>query len=180
MDFRSGPHLPISGRGIFRYPGRLTADRNGSLSIARSGEVERIQRREFVRIESFLDVTVRGVDEQVGGDTKTVDISGSGIQIRDQWELPRRAPRRSLVLLRTRARAPRSATSASGNVPGPMADPKTEELQLEEIQRERAEREQADDSELEREERIHEARADKHAYLKEKLAERARSEEENG
>ena len=32
----------------------------------------------------------------------------------------------------------------------------------------------------EREERIHEARAEKHAYLKEKLAERARSEEENG
>ena len=61
-----------------------------------------------------------------------------------------------------------------------MADPKTEELRLEEIQRERAERDQARDSELPREERVHEARADKHAYLREKLAERARSEEENG
>ena len=77
-----------SGRGIFRYPGRLTADRNGSLSIALSGEVERIQRREFVRIEAFLDVTVRGVDEPVGGDTTTVDVSGSGIQIQDKWKLP--------------------------------------------------------------------------------------------
>ena len=77
-----------SGRGIFRYPGRLTADRNGSLSIALSGEVERIQRREFVRVDAFLDVTVRGVDEQVGGDTKTVDISGAGIQIHDKWKLP--------------------------------------------------------------------------------------------
>ena len=77
-----------SGRGIFRYPGRLTADRNGSLSIALSGEVERIQRREFVRVDAFLDVTVRGVDEHVGGDTKTVDVSGSGIQIQDKWELP--------------------------------------------------------------------------------------------
>jgi hypothetical protein len=61
-----------------------------------------------------------------------------------------------------------------------MADPKTEELRLEEIQRERSEREQARDSELPREERVHDARADKHAYLREKLAERARSEEENG
>ncbi|MBE2316909.1 PilZ domain-containing protein [Solirubrobacter sp. CPCC 204708] len=77
-----------SGRGIFRYPGTLKADRNGSLVIALRGEVERIQRREFVRIEAFLDVSVRGVDEPVGGDTTTVDISGSGIQIQDKWDLP--------------------------------------------------------------------------------------------
>lgn len=77
-----------SGRGIFRYPGTLKADRNGSLSIALTGEVERIQRREFVRVEAFLDVTVRGVDEPVGGETTTADISGSGIQIQDKWDLP--------------------------------------------------------------------------------------------
>ena len=76
-----------SGRGIFRYPGRLKADKNGSLSIALTGAVERIQRREFVRIEAFLDVAVRGVDEPVGGETTTVDISGSGIQIQDKWNL---------------------------------------------------------------------------------------------
>ncbi len=76
-----------SGRGIFRYPGRLKADKNGSLSIALTGDVERIQRREFVRIEAFLDVAVRGVDEPVGGETTTVDISGSGIQIQDKWNL---------------------------------------------------------------------------------------------
>jgi hypothetical protein len=76
-----------SGRGIFRFPGTLQAERNGSLTIALTGEVERIQRREFVRIEAFLDVTVRGVDEPVGGETTTVDISGSGIQIHDKWEL---------------------------------------------------------------------------------------------
>jgi hypothetical protein len=61
-----------------------------------------------------------------------------------------------------------------------MAEPKTEELQLDELQREHAEREHARDSELPREERVHAARADKHAYLREKLAERARSEEQNG
>jgi hypothetical protein len=76
-----------SGRGIFRYPGTLVADRNGSLSITLSGDVERIQRREFVRVEAFLDVTVRGVEEPVGGETTTVDVSGSGIQIQDKWGL---------------------------------------------------------------------------------------------
>jgi hypothetical protein len=59
-----------------------------------------------------------------------------------------------------------------------MADPKTEELRLEELQRERAERGHARDADLSREERTHERRADKHAYLREKLDERARSEEE--
>jgi hypothetical protein len=59
-----------------------------------------------------------------------------------------------------------------------MADPETQELQLEEVRRELAERKQARDSDLPGDERTHEARADKHAYLREKLAERAGSEEE--
>jgi hypothetical protein len=62
-----------------------------------------------------------------------------------------------------------------------MADPETKELQLEQVQRELAERKQADEADLPRgEERTHERRADKHSYLREKLAERARSEDENG
>jgi hypothetical protein len=61
-----------------------------------------------------------------------------------------------------------------------VADPKTEELRLEELQREREEREQARDADRPTEERTHERRADKHAYLQERLVERARSEEENG
>ena len=76
-----------SGRGIFRYPGMLKSERNGSLTVAVTGEVERIQRREFVRIEAFLDVTVRGVEAPIGGATTTLDISGSGIQIQDKWDL---------------------------------------------------------------------------------------------
>jgi hypothetical protein len=77
-----------SGRGIFRYPGTLRTEANGSLTVAITGEVERIQRREFVRIEAYLEVSVRGVDQPVGGDTTTVDISGSGVQIQDKWNLP--------------------------------------------------------------------------------------------
>jgi len=59
-----------------------------------------------------------------------------------------------------------------------MEDPETQELRIEELARERSEREQAQTAELELDERQHERRADKHAYLREKLEERARSEEE--
>lgn len=59
-----------------------------------------------------------------------------------------------------------------------MPDPDTEQLRLAEIAREREERAQAREADLAGEERAHARRADKHAYLKEKLAERARAEDE--
>jgi len=59
-----------------------------------------------------------------------------------------------------------------------MPDPETEELQLEQVQRELRERKEAEEADLPTEERTHERRADKHSYLREKLAERARSEED--
>src|SRR3954447_26316229 len=59
----------LSGRGIYRFTGSLRNDRNGLLTIALSGAVERIQRREFVRVPAPLEVTVHGVDEPVGGET---------------------------------------------------------------------------------------------------------------
>ena len=61
-----------------------------------------------------------------------------------------------------------------------MEEPETKELRIEQDLRERSEREQAQDADLPTEEHTHERRAEKHAYLQEKLAERARSEEENG
>ena len=39
-----------SGRGIHRYGGTLSAQSGGSLTITLNGDVERIQRREFVRV----------------------------------------------------------------------------------------------------------------------------------
>jgi hypothetical protein len=59
-----------------------------------------------------------------------------------------------------------------------MPDPETQEMQLDEAAREAAERRHAREAELEREEQAHERRAEKHAYLREKLDERARSEDE--
>ena len=59
-----------------------------------------------------------------------------------------------------------------------MEDPETRELRVEQVQRELAERKHAEESDLPGEERSHQRRADKHAYLREKLAERARAEDE--
>ena len=59
-----------------------------------------------------------------------------------------------------------------------MPDPKTEELHVTEIAREREERAQAREAELPDDEHAHARRADKHAYLRDKLAERARAEDE--
>ena len=61
-----------------------------------------------------------------------------------------------------------------------MGEPETEELRIEQVKRERAEREQARAADEPTDEQTHERRADKHAYLREKLAERERSERENG
>jgi hypothetical protein len=61
-----------------------------------------------------------------------------------------------------------------------MAEPETEELRVEQQQRERAERDRARETEQAADERAHERRADRAAYLREKLDERARSEEQAG
>ena len=59
-----------------------------------------------------------------------------------------------------------------------MADPETEEMQIEQTQREERERRQARESPEEAETKQHDRRADRAAYLKEKLDERAKSEED--
>jgi hypothetical protein len=59
-------------------------------------------------------------------------------------------------------------------------DPKTEELSTEQIQREAIERERARHAEQQAEEHAHERRADKAAYLRSKLGERAASETHSG
>ena len=78
----------MSGRGIYRYSGTLSGERSGLLTIGLDGGVERIQRREFVRVDAHLPVTVRGVDQDIGGETTTLDVSGSGMRIADKWHLP--------------------------------------------------------------------------------------------
>jgi len=59
-----------------------------------------------------------------------------------------------------------------------MPDPKTEELQVETVQRELSERDQADEATESSEEHTHARRAERARYLREKLNERAKSEDE--
>ena len=58
-----------------------------------------------------------------------------------------------------------------------MADPKTEELRVEQVKREREEHDRAREADQASEERQHERRAERAEYLREKLDERAESEE---
>jgi hypothetical protein len=58
--------------------------------------------------------------------------------------------------------------------------PTTQELRLQQIQRERAEREGAQEADLPEEERSHDRRADKAAYLREKLAEQQHADQDAG
>lgn len=59
-----------------------------------------------------------------------------------------------------------------------MPDPVTQELQVVQRRREDSERERAQEATTEQEAVVHDRRAERAAYLEEKLAERARSEDE--
>ena len=58
-----------------------------------------------------------------------------------------------------------------------MPDPETEELHVEQVQRERDEQARADAAQQPSEERQHERRAERAKYLREKLEQRAESEQ---
>ncbi len=60
-----------------------------------------------------------------------------------------------------------------------MPDRETERLQVDQVQRELAERKAAEEAGKPAEQRAHRRRADKADYLREKLAERAASEEQD-
>ena len=79
-----------TGRGINRFAGTLELDdsRPEQLRVVLQGESERIQRREWARVEATLPVTVKGIDEPVGGDTVTLNISGGGVLVKDPWNMP--------------------------------------------------------------------------------------------
>ena len=61
-----------------------------------------------------------------------------------------------------------------------MPDPTTEGMRLDQIERARLEKRRADEAEEAAEEKAHARRATKADYLREKLAERAKAEDEAG
>ena len=79
-----------TGRGINRFGGILHLDdsRPEALRVVLHGGAERIQRREWARIDATLTVRIKGIDENVGGETVTLNISGGGILVKDPWRMP--------------------------------------------------------------------------------------------
>jgi hypothetical protein len=80
-----------SGRGIARYTGTLSvAGAAGELlTIALHGDAERVQRRNFVRVPAVVPIKVISLEKGVSaGDTTTINVSGSGVLIKDKWRLP--------------------------------------------------------------------------------------------
>jgi hypothetical protein len=79
-----------TGRGIQRFGGilQLDADHPEQLRVIMQGEAERIQRREWARVEAILPITIKGVDEPVGGETQTLNVSGGGVLVKDKWNMP--------------------------------------------------------------------------------------------
>jgi PilZ domain len=79
-----------TGRGINRFGGtlELNAGRPELLRVVLQGGAERIQRREWARVEATLPISVKGIGEPVGGDTVTLNISGGGVLVKDPWKMP--------------------------------------------------------------------------------------------
>jgi c-di-GMP-binding flagellar brake protein YcgR len=78
-----------SARGIQRYTGTLKLGaRPELLQVVVAGEAERIQRREWARIEAIVPVHVKPLNEPGGGQTTSLNVSGGGVLINDPWNLP--------------------------------------------------------------------------------------------
>src|SRR4051812_37106950 len=77
-----------TGRGIPPLGGGLQIDSGETLRVVMQGEAERIQRREWARVDTILPIKIKGVDEPVEGDTQTLNISGGGVLVKDKWNMP--------------------------------------------------------------------------------------------
>jgi hypothetical protein len=80
----------VTGRGIQRFGGRLAVEpgRAEVLRVTLDGEAERIQRRDYARVEAVVPVRLTGVDEPVDGETTTRNVSGNGMLVHDPWRMP--------------------------------------------------------------------------------------------
>jgi c-di-GMP-binding flagellar brake protein YcgR len=79
-----------TARGIQRFTGalQLTPNRPELLRVAIEREGERIQRREWARVEAVVPITVIVIeDSSAGGRTNTLNVSGGGVLISDPWRL---------------------------------------------------------------------------------------------
>jgi hypothetical protein len=80
-----------TARGVQRYPGLLAVAgaRDELLTVTLSGEVERVQRRNWARVGASVVVRVRPLDVGIDPfETVSVNVSVGGVLIKDRWHVP--------------------------------------------------------------------------------------------
>jgi c-di-GMP-binding flagellar brake protein YcgR len=79
-----------TARGIDRLLGQLelVPARADLVRVAMHGNVERIQRREWARVDAVVPVRVHAIEDDAGGETVTLNVSGGGVLLKDHWQLP--------------------------------------------------------------------------------------------
>jgi hypothetical protein len=91
LDGRDVAIEKTSARGVQRYTGKLkvAGSKGEHLTITLEGDAERVQRRNFVRVPAIVPIKVISLEKGVtAGDTTTINVSGSGVLIKDKWRLP--------------------------------------------------------------------------------------------
>ena len=80
-----------TARGVQRFTGLLSvAGAKGELlTVTVDGDAERVQRRNFVRVSAVVPINIISLEKGVtAGETTTLNVSGSGVLVKDKWHLP--------------------------------------------------------------------------------------------
>ena len=80
-----------TARGVQRFTGTLTVsgEKDELLTVTLEGDAERVQRRNFVRIDAVVPIKIVSLEKGVtAGETTTLNVSGSGVLVKDKWRLP--------------------------------------------------------------------------------------------
>jgi c-di-GMP-binding flagellar brake protein YcgR len=80
-----------TARGVQRFTGTLTVsgEKDELLTVTLEGDAERVQRRNFVRIDAVVPIKIISLEKGVtAGETTTLNVSGSGVLVKDKWRLP--------------------------------------------------------------------------------------------
>ena len=80
-----------TARGVQRFTGPLSVSgaKGELLTVVVEGDAERVQRRNFVRVSAVVPINIISLEKGVtAGETTTLNVSGSGVLVRDKWRLP--------------------------------------------------------------------------------------------
>jgi hypothetical protein len=80
-----------TARGVQRFTGTLAVGgaKDELLTVTLEGDAERVQRRNFVRIDAIVPIKIISLEKGVtAGETTTLNVSGSGVLVKDKWRLP--------------------------------------------------------------------------------------------